>query len=174
MSKGPSLFSKALKGATDFAAGMAVIGVLLVVSASGFQPPAWSAGLVDRRSNPLSFRLDDLPWSCSRLQNGRDRARHRSDRHDARFHPSTVRADLCGQFGGLFRPDGMDRLSPRPAAMDDERDRCDPCHPMWLIGTIMPLSSILAVLAIVESLRTRRDLIELPDPLQGMPRTPSR
>ncbi|MDH4440173.1 MAG: TRAP transporter small permease [Rhizobium sp.] len=41
--------------------------------------------------------------------------------------------------------------------------------PMWLIGTIMPLSSVLAVLAIIESLRTRRDLIELADPLSGMP-----
>lgn len=41
--------------------------------------------------------------------------------------------------------------------------------PMWLIGTIMPLSSVLGLLAILESLRTSRDLIELPDPAQGMP-----
>lgn len=41
--------------------------------------------------------------------------------------------------------------------------------PMWLIGTIMPVSAVLAVLGIVESLRTRRDLIELADPAQGMP-----
>jgi C4-dicarboxylate transporter DctQ subunit len=41
--------------------------------------------------------------------------------------------------------------------------------PMWMIGIIMPLSSVLAVLAIFESLRTRRDLIEISDPVQGMP-----
>ena len=34
---------------------------------------------------------------------------------------------------------------------------------MWLIGMIMPISAILAILAIFESLRTRRALIELPE-----------
>lgn len=34
--------------------------------------------------------------------------------------------------------------------------------PMWMIGMVMPLSAVLAVLGIVESLRTRRDLIALP------------
>ena len=41
--------------------------------------------------------------------------------------------------------------------------------PMWMIGIIMPLSSVLAVLAIFESLRTRRDLIEISNPVQCMP-----
>ena len=35
--------------------------------------------------------------------------------------------------------------------------------PMWLIGMIMPISAVLAILAIFESLRTRRGLIELPE-----------
>ena len=35
--------------------------------------------------------------------------------------------------------------------------------PMWLIGTIMPIAAILAILAIFESLRTRRPQIELTD-----------
>ncbi|BCH13182.1 MULTISPECIES: TRAP transporter small permease [unclassified Mesorhizobium] len=35
--------------------------------------------------------------------------------------------------------------------------------PMWIIGTIMPIAAILAILAIFESLRTRRRYIELPD-----------
>ncbi|RJG40714.1 TRAP transporter small permease [Mesorhizobium sp. DCY119] len=35
--------------------------------------------------------------------------------------------------------------------------------PMWVIGIIMPVSAVLAVLAIIESLRTRRDLIALPE-----------
>ena len=40
--------------------------------------------------------------------------------------------------------------------------------PMWVIGLIMPISAILAVLAIVESLKTKRDLIALPE--VGAPR----
>lgn len=35
--------------------------------------------------------------------------------------------------------------------------------PMWLIGMVMPVSAIIAILAIIESLRTRRDLIALPE-----------
>jgi TRAP-type C4-dicarboxylate transport system permease small subunit len=35
--------------------------------------------------------------------------------------------------------------------------------PMWVIGLIMPISAILAILAIFESLKTNRDLIELPE-----------
>ena len=34
---------------------------------------------------------------------------------------------------------------------------------MWVIGLVMPVSAVLAILAIVESLRTRRDLIALPE-----------
>jgi TRAP-type C4-dicarboxylate transport system permease small subunit len=40
--------------------------------------------------------------------------------------------------------------------------------PMWVIGLIMPISAILAILAIVESLKTKRDLIALPE--VGAPR----
>lgn len=39
--------------------------------------------------------------------------------------------------------------------------------PMWTIGMIMPISAVVAVLAIIDSLRTRRDLIALPEP--GLP-----
>ena len=39
--------------------------------------------------------------------------------------------------------------------------------PMWVIGMIMPISAVLAILAIVESLRTRRSQLELPD--MGIP-----
>lgn len=35
--------------------------------------------------------------------------------------------------------------------------------PMWFIGMIMPVSAVIAVLAIVESLRSRRELIALPE-----------
>lgn len=36
--------------------------------------------------------------------------------------------------------------------------------PMWVIGLIMPVSAIVAILAIIDSLYTRRDLIALPEP----------
>jgi C4-dicarboxylate transporter DctQ subunit len=39
--------------------------------------------------------------------------------------------------------------------------------PMWIIGLVMPVSSAVAILAIIDSLRTRRDLIALPEP--GLP-----
>jgi TRAP-type C4-dicarboxylate transport system permease small subunit len=35
--------------------------------------------------------------------------------------------------------------------------------PMWVIGLIMPISAVVAILAILESLKTRRDLIALPE-----------
>lgn len=39
--------------------------------------------------------------------------------------------------------------------------------PMWLIGLVMPVSSLIAILAIIDSVRHRRALIEMPDP--GLP-----
>ncbi|MFJ1310348.1 TRAP transporter small permease [Rhizobium sp. AU243] len=35
--------------------------------------------------------------------------------------------------------------------------------PMWAIGMVLPVSAIIAVLAIIESLRSRRELIALPE-----------
>ncbi len=39
--------------------------------------------------------------------------------------------------------------------------------PMWVIGLIMPVSAVVAILAIIDSVRHRRDLIALPEP--GLP-----
>ncbi|MBS7544754.1 TRAP transporter small permease [Ancylobacter oerskovii] len=39
--------------------------------------------------------------------------------------------------------------------------------PMWVVGLVMPVSSVIAILAIVDSLRRRRDLIALPE--MGLP-----
>ena len=39
--------------------------------------------------------------------------------------------------------------------------------PMWVIGLVMPVSSVIAILAIIDSLRNRRELIALPEP--GLP-----
>ncbi|KAA0969508.1 TRAP transporter small permease [Aureimonas fodinaquatilis] len=35
--------------------------------------------------------------------------------------------------------------------------------PMWVIGMVMPVSAVIAILAILDSLQTRRDLIALPE-----------
>lgn len=39
--------------------------------------------------------------------------------------------------------------------------------PMWTIGMILPVASVIAMLAILDSVRNRRDLIALPEP--GLP-----
>lgn len=36
--------------------------------------------------------------------------------------------------------------------------------PMWVIGLIMPISAVVAILAILESVKTRREFIALPEP----------
>jgi len=35
--------------------------------------------------------------------------------------------------------------------------------PMWLIGAVLPISALLAIVAVIDSLRTRRELIAQPD-----------
>lgn len=39
--------------------------------------------------------------------------------------------------------------------------------PMWVIGLVMPVSSLIAILAIIDSVRNRRELIAAPEP--GLP-----
>lgn len=39
--------------------------------------------------------------------------------------------------------------------------------PMWVIGMVMPVSSVIAILAIIDSVRNRRELIATPEP--GLP-----
>lgn len=169
MSKGPSMFGKALKGATDFAAGIAVIGVLLVVLLQVSSrllglPVSWSeeatrflfvwmiflglaAGFRTVETARVTVLIAMMPRFIRRLS------------VPIYVVSSVVFFALTGWTGyHLVQQQWMMNETAATLAV-----------PMWLIGTIMPLSSILAVLAIVESLRTRRGLIELSDPLQGMP-----
>jgi len=169
MSKSPSLFGKALKGATDFTAGIAVFGVLLVVLLQvssrlfGF-PVSWTeeatrylfvwmiflglaAGFRTVETARVTVLIAMMPSIIRRLS------------VPIYVLSSVVFFVLTGWTGyHLVQQQLMMNETAATLAI-----------PMWLIGTIMPLSSILAVLAIVESLRTRRALMELPDPLQGMP-----
>ena len=169
MSKKSSLLNKALKGATDFAAGIAVVGVLLVVLLQvssrllGF-PVSWTEeatrylfvwmiflGLAAGFRTVETARVTVLIALMPRFI--------RSLSVPIYVVSSVVFFVLTGWTGyHLVQQQLMMNETAATLAV-----------PMWLIGTIMPISSILAVLAIVESLRTRRELIELPDPLQGMP-----
>lgn len=169
MSKGSSLFDKVLKGATDFVAGIAVFGVLLVVLLQvssrllGF-PVSWTeeatrylfvwmiflglaAGFRTVETARVTVLIAMMPNMIRRLS------------LPIYVVSSVVFFALMG-WTGYFLVQQQLMMNETAATL---------AVPMWLIGTIMPLSSILAVLAIIESLRTRRDLIELPDPLQGMP-----
>lgn len=169
MTKGSSFLGKALKGATDFAAGIAVFGVLLVVllqvSSRLFGlPVSWTeeatrflfvwmiflglaAGFRTVETARVTVLIAMMPAFLRRLS------------VPIYVVSSVLFFALTGWTGyHLVQQQWMMNETAATLAI-----------PMWLIGTIMPLSSILAVLAIVESLRTRRDLIELPDPLQGMP-----
>lgn len=169
MSKSPSLFAKTLKGTTDFAAGIAVFGVLLVVLLQvssrqlGF-PVSWTeeatrylfvwmiflglaAGFRTVETARVTVLIAMMPRFIRRLS------------VPIYVVSSVVFFMLTGWTGyHLVQQQWMMNETAATLAV-----------PMWLIGTIMPLSSVLGVLAIVESLRTRRDLIELPDPFQGMP-----
>jgi C4-dicarboxylate transporter DctQ subunit len=168
MSKSPSMLGKALKGTTDFAAGIAVFGVLLVVLLQvssrllGF-PVSWTeeatrylfvwmiflglaAGFRTVETARVTVLIAMMPGFIRRLS------------LPIYVVSSVVFFALTGWTGyHLVQQQLMMNETAATLAI-----------PMWLIGTIMPLSSILAVLAIAESLRTRRDLIELPDPLQGI------
>jgi len=169
MSKGSSSLGKALKGVTDFAAGIAVFGVLLVVllqvssRMAGF-PVSWTeeatrylfvwmiflglaAGFRTVETARVIVLIAMMPAFIRRLS-----------------VPIYVISSVI--FFGLMGWTGY-HLVQQQLMMNETAATL--AVPMWLIGTIMPLSSILAVLAIIESLRTRRDLIELPEPLQGEP-----
>ncbi|WP_159953365.1 TRAP transporter small permease [Rhizobium sp. 18065] len=169
MSKSPSLLGKPLKGATDFAAGIAVFGVLLVVLLQVSSrllglPVSWTeeatrylfvwmiflglaAGFRTVETARVTVLIAMMPAFIRRLS------------VPIYVVSSVVFFALTGWTGY--------HLVQQQLIMNETAATL--AIPMWLIGTIMPLSSILGVLAIVESLRTRRDLIELPDPLQGMP-----
>jgi len=169
MSKSPSVFGRALKVTTDFAAGIAVFGVLLVVLLQvasrilGY-PVSWTeeatrylfvwmiflglaAGFRTVETARVTVLIALMPRFIRRLS------------LPIYVVSSVIFFILTGWTGY--------RLVQQQLMMSETAATL--AVPMWLIGTIMPLSSILGVLAIVESLRTRRDLIELPEFSQGMP-----
>ncbi|WP_314091876.1 TRAP transporter small permease [Shinella sp. M31] len=169
MDKNTSFLGGALKAATDIAAGIAVVGVLLVVliqvaSRVLGMPVSWTeeatrylfvwmiflglaAGFRTVETARVTVLIAMMPRVVRRLS------------LPIYVASSVIFFTLTGWTGyHLVQQQFMMNETAATLAV-----------PMWLIGTIMPISAVLAVLGIVESLRTRRDLIELADPAQGMP-----
>lgn len=169
MDKTTSFLGGALKAATDIAAGIAVVGVLLVVliqvaSRVLGMPVSWTeeatrylfvwmiflglaAGFRTVETARVTVLIAMMPSIVRRLS------------LPIYVASSVIFFALTGWTGyHLVRQQFVMNETAATLAV-----------PMWLIGTVMPISAMLAVLGIVESLRTRRDLIELADPAQGMP-----
>lgn len=169
MDKTTSLLGRSLKAATDMAAGVAVLGVLLVVLTQVASrvlgvPVSWTeeatrylfvwmiflglaAGFRTVETARVTVLIAMMPKAVCRLS------------LPVYVASSVAFFALAGWTGyHLVRQQFMMNETAATLAV-----------PMWLIGMIMPISAILAVLGIVESLRTRRDLIELADPAQSMP-----
>ena len=169
MDKTTSFLGGALKTATDIAAGIAVVGVLLVVliqvaSRVLGMPVSWTeeatrylfvwmiflglaAGFRTVETARVTVLIAMMPRVVRRLS------------LPIYVASSAIFFALTGWTGyHLVRQQFMMNETAATLAV-----------PMWVIGSVMPASALLAILAILESLRTRRDLIAVDDPAQGMP-----
>lgn len=164
-----SAFGKVIKGMTDFASGIAVFGVLLVVLLQVFSrlvgmPVTWTeeatrylfvwmiflglaAGFRTVETARVTIFIALLPVSLHRLA------------VPVYVVTSVMFFLLTGWTGyGLVKQQYMMNETAATLAV-----------PMWVIGIVMPLSAILAILAIIESLRTRYDLIAIGDLTPAIP-----
>lgn len=169
MHKTTSFFGSILKLATDAMAGLAVTGVLIVVliqvsSRVLGMPVSWTeeatrylfvwmiflgiaAGFRTVETARVTVLIAMMPSLIRRLS-------------------VSIYVVACLVFFALMGWTGY-HLVYQQFAMNETAATL--AVPMWIIGTVMPVSALLAVLAIFESLRNRRDLIALADPAQGMP-----
>lgn len=169
MSTSSSTFDRLLKGLSDIAAGLAAFGILLVVllqvgsrlldmSVSWTEEATrylfvWmiflglAAGFRTVETARVTVLLAMFPRAIRRLS-----------------VPIYVLSSVS--FFVLMGWTGC-KLAWQQFAMNETAATL--AIPMWLIGTIMPLSAILAVLGIIDSLRRRRHLIEILDPEVQMP-----
>lgn len=169
MDKSFSFLGRALKAATDFTAGIAVVGVLVVVltqvaSRMLDMPVSWTeeatrylfvwmiflglaAGFRTVETARVTVFLAMMPGPVRRLS-------------------LPIYVLSCFVFFALTGWTGY-HLVQQQFVMNETAATL--AVPMWLIGTIMPISAVLAVLGIIESLKSRRELIELAEPLQCMP-----
>jgi TRAP-type C4-dicarboxylate transport system permease small subunit len=161
MSYKPSTLGKVVKAMTDFAAGIAVFGVLVVVllqvsSRLAGVPVTWTeegtrylfvwmiflglaAGFRTVETARVTILLAAFPVSLHRIA-------------VPVYVVSSVVFFLLTGWTGY-------RLVQQQYMMNETAATL--AIPMWMIGIVMPLSAILAILAIIESLRTRYDLIAI-------------
>lgn len=171
MSSNLSLFGRLLKSMTDIAAGVAAFGVLVVVllQVAGRllgAPVSWSeeatrylfvwmiflglaAGFRTVETARVTVLLALFPRAIRRLS-------------VPIYATSSIAFFLLAGWTGY-------KLARQQFMMNETAATL--AVPMWLIGTIMPVSAVLAILAIIESLRHRRDLIEVLDPAFDAPET---
>lgn len=169
MSNSNSTFDRLLKGLSDIAAGLAAFGILLVVllqvasrlldmSVSWTEEATrylfvWmiflglAAGFRTVETARVTVLLAMFPRAIRRLS-----------------VPIYVLSSVS--FFVLMGWTGY-KLAWQQFAMNETAATL--AIPMWLIGTIMPLSALLAVLGIIDSLKRRRHLIEILDPEVQMP-----
>lgn len=164
MAQKPSLLGRFVKLTADFAAGTAAVGILIVVIVQIVgrligQPVSWSeeatrflfvwmvflglaAGFRTVESARVVVFIAALPGLFRRLA-----------------VPIYVGSSVL--FFGLMGWTGIS-LVRQQIMMSEEAATL--AIPMWVIGLIMPISAALAILAILESLKTKRDFIALPEP----------
>lgn len=163
MAHKPSLLGRFVKITADFAAGATAAGILIVVliqvvSRLIGMPVSWSeeatrylfvwmvflglaAGFRTVESARVVVFIAAIPSVFRRLA-----------------VPIYVSSSLL--FFVLMGWTGLSLI--RQQMMMNEETATLPI-PMWVIGLIMPISAVLAILAIFESLRTNRELIALPE-----------
>jgi C4-dicarboxylate transporter DctQ subunit len=161
MTSEPSLLGKTVKVVADFGAGIAALGILIVVlvqvaSRTLGAPFSWTeeatrylfvwmiflglaAGFRTVESARVTVFLAVLPALFRRLA------------VPIYVGSSVLFFVMMGWTGiNLVRQQFM--MNETAATL---------VVPMWVIGIVMPMSALIAVLAILESLRTRRELIEV-------------
>lgn len=163
MAHKPSLLGSFVKIAADFAAGATATGILIVVLVQVVSrllgaPVSWSeeatrylfvwmvflglaAGFRTVESARVVVFIAALPNLFRRLA-----------------VPIYVGSSVL--FFALMGWTGVSLI--RQQLMMNEETATLPI-PMWVIGLIMPISAVLAILAIFESLKASRNLIELPE-----------
>ncbi len=163
MAHQPSLLGKFVKVTADFAAGATAAGILIVVllqvmSRLAGRPVSWSeeatrylfvwmvflglaAGFRTVESARVVVFIAAIPGVFRRLA-------------VPIYVGSSVLFFILMGWTGLSLVNLQIMMNEETATLP---------IPMWVIGLIMPISAILAILAIFESLKTNRDLIALPE-----------
>ena len=160
MSTSSSTFARLLKGLSDIAAGLAAFGILVVVLLQvSSRLLDMSVAWTEEATRYLFVWMIFLGLAAGfrTVETARVTVRRLSV-------PIYVLSSVS--FFMLMGWTGY-KLAWQQYAMNETAATL--AIPMWLIGTIMPFSAILAVLGIIDSLKRRRHLIEILEPEVQMP-----